>query len=399
MGGVVTQTTDTHTSTPSLDINDETKYISHMKIKNILALPSIAMLLLACTSDHVCEAEQIANSPKAITFCPSEAASRAATTGSNDLQTNGFRVYANVSTDGSSEVSALMKGTDVRYVSGDVWTYAPIMYWPIEADKKMDFYALYGYDDPNVSTVYGWDKKPHSRYTVNNDVQKQTDFLWAAPVVGVTPDTNIGGSSFTYGSHGIPFSFRHPLSGVNVVMKDANISYVSGSTTYTNLQEALVALNPTVGADYESDYIHSIEIHGAFAPYADIDADATDIDNVWRFPSGPWAEKKYTLLASDDPSVTEMSSDFEIYRASDGLRSTASGMLCVLPCGDLNVTLVINHVVKCLSGDYYLIRATTNKVLNFKAEHIATYNVTYNPVNFISDMTKLSAAPVVGTPL
>ena len=370
-----------------------------MKIKNILALPSLAVLLLACTSDHVSEGGQTAHSPKAITFCPNEVASRAVVTGASDLQNYGFRVYANVTTDGSSEVTSLMKGTAVHYATGDVWTYAPIMYWPLEADKKMDFYAVYGYDDPNVSTVYGWDKKPHSRYTVNNEVQKQTDFLWAAPVVGVTPDTNISGSSFTYGSNGIPFSFRHPLSGVNVVMEDANVTYTSGTTTYANLEEALLALNPTVGADYESDYIHSIEIIGAFAPYADIDADATDINNVWRFPSGPWADKKYTLLASDDPSVTASSTDYEIYKASDGLRSTDSGMLCVLPCGDLNVTLVINHVVKCVSGDYYLIRATTNQVLNFQAEHMATYNVTYNPVNFISSMTILSAAPIVGTPI
>lgn len=370
-----------------------------MKIKNILALPSLAVLLLACTSDHIGEGGQTAYSQKPITFCPNEVASRAAVTSDGDLQNYGFRVYANVTTEGSSEVTSLMKGTAVRHISGDVWTYAPIMYWPLEADKKMDFYAVYGYEDDNVSTVYGWDKKPHSRYTVNNDVQKQTDFLWTAPVVGVTPDTNISGSSFTYGSHGIPFSFRHPLSGVNVVMEDANISYVSGSTTYTNLQEALLALNPTVGADYESDYIHSMEIVGAFAPYADIDADATDINNVWRFPSGPWTEKRYTLLASDDASVTASSTDYEIYKASDGLRSTDSGMLCVLPCGDLNVTLIINHVVKCWSGDYYLIRATTNQVLNFKAEHIATYNVTYNPVNYISGMTKLSATPVVGTPI
>lgn len=376
-----------------------------MKINKILALSTFAVLLSACAADDgSISAEKDTQSAEPITFQVSES-SRATFQNAQSLQKYGFRVYANLKSVTTNSIAPYMEGVKVSFVpaatlgENDRWEYSPMTYWPADKDKVLDFYPVYAYDDPNVSVTFGWDSKPHARYTVNDDVMKQTDFLWAAPLLNITGQTKIDGTDKTYGQDGMTFRFMHPLSGVSLSLAEGDVTYVDGANTYTSMKEALDAIDPAVGATYFKDYIHSFEISGAFPKFADVNPDATDINKVWDYSQSLTTNPKYTLLASDE--ATEESADFAMYKNTDGdYVQTKKGNLVVLPCGSLPVTFTINHVIECNNGDSYLIKAVANTVLKFDAGRLVNYNIKYNVPKFIrASMTKLDSTPTIGIAL
>lgn len=376
-----------------------------MKIKNILALSSAAVLLSACAADENFESLKRSDYAKPISFNVSES-SRAVLADNATLQNYGFKVYANVKIVGTSSVTPLMDGVQVSYspaaeaAAPGKWTYAPLMYWPAGDDKVLDFYAVHAYDDPNVESYIGWDKKPHARYTVNSDVLKQSDYIWAAPVLDVNKESKIGDTEKTYAQDGIPFKFEHPLSGFGVYLAKSNVTYVDGANTYANIKEALNALNPFVGAIYKSDYIHSFEVSGEFPLFADINPDATKVEDVWNFSMSKAAPVTYTLFANSAETAQENDKDFAIYRKSDGsYRPTVNGNVIVLPCGTVPVSVTINHVIECTNGDAYLITATTNKSIKFVASQWTRYDLKYNVAKYIPEMKKLDTKPSIGVKL
>lgn len=376
-----------------------------MKIKNIIALSSAAVLLSACAADEHFEVLKDASKANPITFRVS-ASSRAAIADNASLQKYGFKVYANVKTAGTSSVTPLMDGVQVSYspaadaATPGKWTYSPLMYWPAGDDKILDFYAVNAYDDPNVESYIGWDKKPHARYTVNSDVLKQTDYIWAAPVLDVDKESKIGDTEYTYAKDGIPFKFDHPLSGFGIYLAKSNVTYVDGANTYANIKEALDAINPFVGAIYKSDYIHSFEVSGEFPLFADVNPDATKVEDVWNFSMSKATPVTYTLFANNANTAKESDTDFAIYRKSDGsYRPTVNGNVIVLPCGTVPVTVTINHVIECTNGDAYLITATSNKVLKFEPTISTRYDLKYNVAKYIPEMKKLDRKPTIGVAL
>lgn len=375
-----------------------------MKITRILAISSFAALLAACAADDDSNIGGVVANGDPIAFRVSEA-SRAEYQGIESLQKYGFYVYANSKTVGTSSFAPFMEKVKISYTPAEdattagEWGYSPVAYWPTEKNKVVDFYPVYAYDDPNVTLTYPWDKKPHVRYTVNDDVMKQTDFLWAAPILDVAAQTKIGDTDMTYGQAGLNFTFQHALSGIVVSVKKDDITYVDGTNTYTSMKEALEAVNPFVGAVYKKDYIHSIELSGAFPKFADVDPDATSLDKAWDFTQCNTTAPKYTLLAST--SVGEESTEYAIYKNSEGdYLSTKKGKLVVLPCGVMSVVLTINHIVECTNGDTYLITATAHRALEFKPGESVTYDFKYNVAKFIrTSMKKLDTVPTIGIAL
>lgn len=369
-----------------------------MKIKKILALSSAAVLLSACAADENFESLKRSDYAKPISFNVTES-SRADLVDINSLHNYGFYVYANVKDGGTGIVSTLMDGVKISYdLTGSKWGYAPLVYWPAGDDKILDFYPVYAYDDPNVIlTTNVWDKKPHARYNVNKDVLKQTDYLWAAPLTGVTSKTKIGTTDKTYAQDGINFTFMHPLSGVSISLDNDDITYVDGGgTPYANMKEALTALKPLAGATYDKDYIHSFEITGAFPQFADVNVDAQNLSEVWDFTQSTAEVTTYTLLYAD--GATEASTDCAIYKNAEGdYHVTKNGKLAVLPCGSLPVTVTINHVVECVNGDVYLIKASANTVFKFEAGRWVVYDIKYNvPTYIATSMSKLDTKPTIG---
>lgn len=76
-----------------------------------------------------------------------------------------------------------------RTTSGDPWTYSPKAYWPMDLSVKNSFFAYSPhssqFDDEaqimmSASSASGY---PTMRYTMPEDISKQQDILWAAPVL------------------------------------------------------------------------------------------------------------------------------------------------------------------------------------------------------------------------
>ena len=327
-----------------------------MNKARLLAISSVVLLLVGCTADDTLTPQK--NTGQALVFDATAEASdptRGVIVEEADLQANGFKLYAN--TVNNNVATPLMEGTAIKYTGGS-WTYAPIVYWPTEG--KVDFFPVY--TDDNATCIYGYDKRPHVTYTVPTDVTKQTDFLWAAPIL-----------NSDYRSEGFKFSFQHALASIAVEITSDYDGFVEALQNPTNFAGNIdptissVFATPAGGtpatlADFTDRQLVSVEITGKFPAKAEIDPKATSIDKAGVFEYNDpslYAERSYRLTSSmlneTDKSATEMVA-----------KSEADCYIFVLPSGITNFNVKLTYKFKYKNLLYLYTLSTTGNE-NFKA--------------------------------
>lgn len=327
-----------------------------MKKAKYIALSSVALLLASCASDDVLTPQK--DTGQALVFDATAEANdptRGLVVEEADLQANGFKLYAN--TVKNNVATPLMEGTAINYTGGS-WTYAPIVYWPTEG--KVDFFPVY--TDDNATCMYGYDKRPHVTYTVPTDVSRQTDFLWAAPIL-----------NSDYKSEGFKFSFQHALASIAVEITSDYDGFVEALQDPTNFAGNIdptissVFATPPGGtpdtlADFTDRQLVSVEITGKFPAKAEIDPQATSIDKAWVFEYNDpslYAERSYLLTSSmlneTDNSATEMVA-----------KSNPESYIFVLPSGTTNFNVKLTYQFKYKDKLYHYTLSTTGNE-NFKA--------------------------------
>lgn len=327
-----------------------------MNKARLLAISSVVLLLVGCTADDTLTPQK--NTGQALVFDATAEASdptRGVVVEEANLQANGFKLYAN--TVNNNVATPLMEGTAIKYTGGS-WTYAPIVYWPTEG--KVDFFPVY--TDDNATCIYGYDKRPHVTYTVPTDVSKQTDFLWAAPIL-----------NSDYRSEGFKFSFQHALASIAVEITSDYDGFVEAlqnpanfagniDPTISSVFATSAGETPATLADFTDRQLVSVEITGKFPAKAEIDPKATSIDKAWVFdyidPS-LYAERSYRLTSSmlneTDKSATEMVA-----------KSEADCYIFVLPSGITNFNVKLTYKFKYKNLLYLYTLSTTGNE-NFKA--------------------------------
>lgn len=176
------------------------------------------------------------------------------------LKLKGFSVYANAY-DGISETpSPFMNAQAITYSTGE-WIYSPVKYWPGAKNAKVDFYAAYTDGSSNVQTLYDWYNKPQTTFYVNDVVSKQTDMLWAPPVLGAKREV----------SDIVNFTFKHALTAFSFDIR------------LKNPAPAGVSVN-----------VNSIKLMGYFSPKAQIIPDETTLTRAFKL-LGDWGERSYTI--------------------------------------------------------------------------------------------------------
>lgn len=232
-----------------------------IKFKNII-LAATALACMACSKE-----EMPAAGPAAISFDAVSAGTRAVQADLDAVKADGFHVYANSYSEGSSAKTPLFSNQLVSWNSG-VWSYSPTKYWPASADAKVDFYAVYSDGSSNFKLLYDWYNRPQTVFYVNRDVKAQSDLLWAAPRCGV--------SAREYAQNGstVSFVFEHALTAFFFTAR---------------LSETFAADYP--GRDVQVD---SIALRGYFAPKAEIVPTATNIGDALSL-QGDWEERTYLL--------------------------------------------------------------------------------------------------------
>lgn len=308
-----------------------------MKKRNIIALSVLAVGMASCSSE-IEEQGAKTVTPQAIqiaTYFGDDISTRA-THISNDgdngysFKDTGFKVYANVVEQSTGKVSPLMNNQAVNWDdAASAWKYAPIKYWPTDG-STVDFYARYeGWGDnaANIQTTYDWNNIPQVTFYVNDVVSKQTDYIWAAPILGAK------NTDYSSSNPAVKFNFKHALSGFTFRLKvdDASTGFDASVTRIK---------------------VNSVTLTGYFAPKATLNPRETDIKKIWNL-QGDWEKRSYTISKDGDNEIWQVleygTSGYRDITMVGNFKTTAGqrgkGTIMVLPFDNTSYSITLDYDV------------------------------------------------------
>lgn len=175
-------------------------------------------------------------------------------------------------------------------------TYAPVKYWPNNANDQLSFFAYAPYkdgmtwEDMGIETDINATKMTVS-FPVYDSVADQVDYLWSDPVLNQAKPAV---------DKKIEFKFNHIMSQINLFVaaetdmaEDKPIAWTDATTTITVEKVEFAGLAESL------DFEYTIPISGETAPTAtgsqDIVLTAADFDNDNK-TSAAWNDNKFYQL-------------------------------------------------------------------------------------------------------
>ena len=208
-----------------------------MKTKNLFGWFAMAAMLVGtgCSTDEVVNNYSEDNAIEFGTYVGRNAVSRATVIDNQKLGTDGFGVFAyhTKTDDFVPTTTEASEGTEAAAASApdfmynqkvenktwdetskqftDAWTYEPLKYWPNNTGDKVSFFAYAPYDaGTNSNFTFNEDAGlPTLNFTVNTDVKRQQDLLWADPQMNLTKATDHASINGT-----VNFEFHHALAKI-----------------------------------------------------------------------------------------------------------------------------------------------------------------------------------------
>jgi hypothetical protein len=238
------------------------------------------MLLAACSNDEVIDVKQ---DPITFNVTTENVARTRAVSISTSTNLEKFTLYANYTASGETTSSTyilgdiLKKGTDGKWgiVGGD-------RYWP---DGTLDFYAVANNDENSFDFT-----KKEVTHTVNDEVAKQTDLLYAV-TTGKTKSSDA--------TNGVTLNFRHALSQIAFAAKclNAHLKVTISDVKLANVKNTGTMTLPTTS---------TTDNYNASAT----DATAPTVVGTWGNPSGD--NKSYSFetsatLTGNNSTATDLS--------------------------------------------------------------------------------------------
>jgi len=207
-----------------------------MDKKFVMGIAAMAALtLVSCSSDDLDSFSDNSSKNEAISFDGYLGRSAVAVNGTRGsvetkvtLKTKGFGVFGKY-TDGQTSDLNFFKNQPVT-CPGTKWTYSPLKYWPTQG--KIDFLAYAPYKE-------GQTLKENTNtfdFTVDKDIAKQTDLLWANATGQIT------GKFEGTTKEKVNFLFKHALSRLGYTVKLSG-NYNSSDATFT-LEKITLAGSP-----------------------------------------------------------------------------------------------------------------------------------------------------------
>lgn len=207
-----------------------------MDKKFVMGIAAMAALtLVSCSSDDLDSFSDNSSKNEAISFDGYLGRSAVAVNGTRGsvetkvtLKTKGFGVFGKY-TDGQTSDLNFFKNQPVT-CPGTKWTYSPLKYWPTQG--KIDFFAYAPYKE-------GQTLKENTNtfdFTVDKDIAKQTDLLWANATGQIT------GKFEGTTKEKVNFLFKHALSRLGYTVKLSG-NYNSSDATFT-LKKITLAGSP-----------------------------------------------------------------------------------------------------------------------------------------------------------
>ena len=164
-----------------------------------------ALTLVSCSSDDLNSLSDNSSKNEAISFDGYLGRSAVAVNGTRGsvetketLKTNGFGVFSTYTGGGQSSFSNFVNQKVT--CPGTKWTYSPLKFWPTQG--KINFFAYAPYVENKTLTNTSFE------FTVDADVAKQTDLLWANAKDQAKTD-----------KEPVKFTFNHALSRLGYTVK------------------------------------------------------------------------------------------------------------------------------------------------------------------------------------
>lgn len=189
----------------------------------ILAMAAVAST--SCSNEETRVNEPKSDAIEFGTYLGRDAESRASVFTIDNMNTEGFAVFASYTEDSDFSDQAIMNFMYNQKVThdGSAWTYAPLKYWPNNPGDKVSFFAYAPYIE-NVAVPIA--NKAKVTFTVQDAVADQKDLVVAEALKNLTKQAITGNVNFT---------FQHVLArvGLNVeAMFDLVNSDVTGATDH-----------------------------------------------------------------------------------------------------------------------------------------------------------------------
>lgn len=272
----------------------------------------------ACTGEDSIPTTPDGGKGVPIGFTVDESTTRAQLTTAENM--NSMALFAYHTTGNFNAVTATpnyMFNTPVNKVNG-VWTYSPILYWPIADADRISFFAITPIPTADngitVETTAETPGYPTFRITPPASPTQQADFCIAPPILNATYDAPTGtGTPAAEADKGkVPLSFGHAMSKIRF-----KAHYTTSSTT------------PVAGnaINIQSVAIEFIEITGV-AGSGKVQL-AQDGKYIWTENTGTGG--KYTLEQSKGELATTLLKEEEVTTEGADIISTDAGTLCLVP--------------------------------------------------------------------
>lgn len=333
--------------------------------KYLLILSLLLCLATGCergTEDDVTE-----QMPVAFTACTDgEEATRAGVITNGNLASMG--VFASYT--GQGNWSASSSKPDFMYnqpvnKSGGSWTYSPVKYWPNTVGDKISFFAYAPHTDKVSGLVfssYGNNTPgyPSFRYEPPVDATKQTDLLFAAPLMNKTKGSNL---AFTMGHVLTHVLFKvKSTSAITVtrvqVNSGAHLGYIKFNpggyswTSFSSDQNFYRTPTVSVAANTLTDVgdFFLLPRNAASVSLTFSEGGTSQTETVALPPSPAWAVNKtiaYTLNIENKTKVTLSVKSWDSGTVSGTMGEEASG----------TYPFMLNGIIYESASEYYYVGA------------------------------------------
>ena len=326
-----------------------------MKKRLLLGLAALAAVTFtSCQKDQVINQSSENNAIEFGTYVGRDAQTKGHIQNNTTIETEGFGVFAYYT--GTGAYSNTDSKPNFMYnekitKSGTDWTYSPVKYWPNNDDDKLSFFAYAPYDSSGNIELSSNETggTPIIKYTVNDDVTKHVDLLWAAPTIDRTKQKI---------DEKINFAFKHALSRIGFTVQHM-IDHVNGDTD-SQIDDAL---NATTELTDTKVRIESLSLSGYFYTSGSMKYDLTGGDWSVSFINRTASNKTFTLkndTKTDNTDYGNFDAVSDVVTKDKTKLNNNESYLMILPQDFTSSELTLNVV--------YTVTTTDSKLSGEKSE-------------------------------
>lgn len=266
--------------------------------KKFLFVALSALALTACVNDETIEV----NPGDALTFrATSGNATKSQITTTSTI--SDFKVWGYYQNEAEKQSDVPFMEAQQVNKNGDVWTYSPTRFWP--ESGTIDFYSV---SPSSVNASISGSSQKIENYTVNTNVSKQIDLLYAV---------NKDCSKAANGHSGVQVNFRHALSQIVFKAKSSNEAIVVDIKGVT-----------LVNAKTTGTFTYPTKTTSPYDDPESTDYD-TEINDGTSALSGTWGT--WALESATDNYAAGVTEKKNIGSTAVDLTTAGSGELLLLP--------------------------------------------------------------------